>query len=203
MRILKRTISILVILCMLLSLTACFDSKKSSSSAVGDGGGDFVSKKKKTEVVVEGELEIHFLELGNKYTGDCTYIKAGENDILIDAGSKVSSIETIDKYVSQYVTDDILEYVIVTHAHEDHYAGFATDEKKDSIFDLYECKTIIDFAQIIINDAVVNANTQKCKSRKHAKNDSHGFENLLLFGLFFFRGGRFNCGFCFFFLHKN
>ena len=47
-------------------------------------------------VVAEGELEIHFLELGNKYTGDCTYIKAGDKDILIDAGSKASSIETID-----------------------------------------------------------------------------------------------------------
>ena len=150
MRILKRGISILIVLCMLLSLTACFDSKKSSSSAVGagDGGGDFVSKKKKNEVVVEGELEIHFLELGNKYTGDCTYIKAGENDILIDAGSKTSSIETIDAFLKQNVADGKLEYVIVTHAHEDHYAGFATNENIDSLFDLYECEVIIDFAQI-------------------------------------------------------
>ncbi len=91
-------------------------------------------------------LQFHFLELGNKYTGDCTYIKAGDNDILIDAGSKRSSIETIDTYLKQYVTDGTLEYVIVTHAHEDHYAGFATNEKTDSIFDLYECETIIDFA---------------------------------------------------------
>lgn len=101
-----------------------------------------------TTVVVEGELEIHFLELGNKYTGDCTYIKAGDKDILIDAGSKVSSIETIDAYISQYVTDGTLEYVIVTHAHEDHYAGFATYENQQSLFDLYECEVIIDFSQI-------------------------------------------------------
>lgn len=98
--------------------------------------------------IVSGELEINFLELGNKYTGDCTYIKAGENDILIDAGSKTSSIETIDTFLKQYVTDGTLEYVIVTHAHEDHYAGFATTESKDSLFDLYECEVIIDFAQI-------------------------------------------------------
>ena len=101
-----------------------------------------------TTVVVEGELEIHFLELGNKYTGDCTYIKAGDKDILIDAGSKTSSIETIDAYISQYVTDGTLEYVIVTHAHEDHYAGFATYENQQSLFDLYECEVIIDFSQI-------------------------------------------------------
>ena len=64
--------------------------------------------------LVEGELQIHFLELGNKYTGDCTYIKAGEVDVLIDAGSKTSSISTISAYINQYVTDGKLEYVIVT-----------------------------------------------------------------------------------------
>lgn len=99
-----------------------------------------------SELVVSSELSIHFLELGNKYTGDCTYIKAGETDILIDAGSRVNSIETITSYLNKYVTDGILEYVIVTHAHQDHYAGFATGKSTDSIFDLYECKTIIDFA---------------------------------------------------------
>lgn len=98
------------------------------------------------EAFSSDSLQFHFLELGNKYTGDCTYIKAGDNDILIDAGSKRTSIETIDAYLKQYVTDGTLEYVIVTHAHEDHYAGFATNEKTDSIFDLYECETIIDFA---------------------------------------------------------
>lgn len=114
------------------------------------GTADNSSRNDDDNVVVasEGDLEIHFLELGNKYTGDCTYIRAGDNDILIDAGSKASSIPTIDKYLKQFVTDGTLEYVIVTHAHQDHYAGFATGEKTDSLFDLYECEIIIDFAQV-------------------------------------------------------
>ena len=99
-----------------------------------------------TEVVSTADLSIHFLELGNKYTGDCTYIKVGDVDILIDAGSRVGSITTISAYLNQYVTDGVLEYVIVTHAHQDHYAGFATGKTTKSIFDLYECETIIDFA---------------------------------------------------------
>ena len=98
-------------------------------------------------VVETADLSIHFLELGNKYTGDCTYIKVGDVDILIDAGSRVGSIPTISAYLNQYVTDGVLEYVIVTHAHQDHYAGFATGKTTQSIFDLYECKTIIDFAK--------------------------------------------------------
>lgn len=96
------------------------------------------------KTLVQGELQIHFLELGNKYTGDCTYIKAGETDILIDAGSKTSSIPTISAYINDYVTDGKLEYVIVTHAHQDHYAGFTQTD--GSLFDLYEVETIIDFA---------------------------------------------------------
>ncbi len=91
------------------------------------------------------ELSIHFLELGNKYTGDCTYIKYGDIDILIDCGSKSNSIATVSSYLNKYMTDNTLEYVIVTHAHQDHYAGFATTSKVKSIFDIYECETIIDF----------------------------------------------------------
>ena len=95
-----------------------------------------------------GAVSVHFLELGNKYTGDCTYIKVGENiDILIDCGSKSNSISTVSNYLNKYVTDGSLEYVIITHAHQDHYAGFATTENVDSIFDLYECKNIIQFSQ--------------------------------------------------------
>ena len=99
------------------------------------------------DVYVSGDLEIHFLELGNKYTGDCTYINAGGTDILIDAGSKTGSVPTIAGYLNEHVTDGVLEYVIVTHAHQDHYAGFATSEKAESLFDLFECEIIIDFAQ--------------------------------------------------------
>ena len=50
------------------------------------------------DVINESELSMHFLELGNKYTGDCIYIKVGETDILVDGGSKTSSISTIKNY---------------------------------------------------------------------------------------------------------
>ena len=108
----------------------------------GDGDGDGSSPLGN---VTDGALSIHFLELGNVYTGDCTYIKGCENDILIDAGSRTTSVATIKSYIDQYVTDGKLEYVIVTHAHQDHYAGFTL--KNGSIFDLYEVDVIIDFAR--------------------------------------------------------
>ena len=41
--------------------------------------------------------------------------------------------------------DDKIDYCIVTHAHTDHYAGFATSGKVQSLFDLFTYGTIIDF----------------------------------------------------------
>ncbi len=107
-----------------------------------------------TEVVSSSDLSIHFLELGNKYTGDCTLIKVGDVEILIDAGSKTSSISYIKEYIDQYCTDGVLEYVIVTHAHEDHFAGFATSSFSESLFYYYEIGTIIDFSNT--NKSLVN-----------------------------------------------
>lgn len=94
----------------------------------------------------DDEFSIHFIEVGNKYTGDCTYIKYGNVDILVDCGSRTSSVSTVKQYLDSYMTDNILDYVIVTHAHQDHYAGFATGTNAKSIFDHYECSNIITFA---------------------------------------------------------
>lgn len=98
--------------------------------------------KKDTFIEAKGEISFHFMTLGNSYAGDCIYIKAGDNDILIDAGSRANSVDDIQAYLKNYVTDGKLEYVIVTHADQDHIAGFAASK---GIFDLYECETIIDF----------------------------------------------------------
>lgn len=123
----------------------------------------------KENVIVNGELSIHFLEPGNANAGDCVYIKAGEADILVDAGSRKSSVSTIKKYLDDYVKDGVLEYVIATHADTDHIAGFAAS---DGIFSLYECKTIIDFARTnkttdIYNEYVLNRQAEETAGAKH------------------------------------
>jgi len=112
------------------------------------------------EVVKSQELSIHFIELGNKYTGDCTFIKVGETEILIDAGSRANSIESIYNYVYPYVEDE-LDFVIVTHAHQDHYAGFATSENVNSLFDLFEVGTIIQFSNTNQKDGKMYKNYLK------------------------------------------
>lgn len=122
------------------------DSYEIPASSVGTNYDMSAEGDLSVETIKEKDLSIHFLELGNKYTGDCTFIKVGDTEVLIDAGSKADSIPVIKNYISKYVVDK-LDYVIVTHAHEDHYAGFATSATTNSLFDEFEIGTIIDFAK--------------------------------------------------------
>ena len=104
----------------------------------------------KVEEIISGDLSIHFLELGNKYTGDCTLIKVGDTEVLIDAGSRKGSAPTISAYIDEYCTDGVLEYVISTHAHEDHISGFVGTKNgntRSGILYNYEVETLIQFAR--------------------------------------------------------
>ena len=94
------------------------------------------------------QIDINFLELGIKNTGDSTFIKAGDVDILIDAGAKRESAPTITSFIDTYCTDGVLEYVIATHAHEDHISGFVgASGKNQGVFYKYKVDTLIDFAK--------------------------------------------------------
>ena len=124
------------------------DSTPDDSTPDDSTGGD---------VITSDDLSIHFLELGLYNTGDCTYIKAGDTDILIDAGAKRKSAPTITSYISQYCTDGVLEYVIATHAHEDHIAGFVGESgKNQGVFDVYRVGTLIDFPQANSTSGIYN-----------------------------------------------
>lgn len=97
--------------------------------------------------IESGEVQINFLELGNHSIGDSTFIKVGDVDILIDAGSKASSAATIESYMKTKMTDNVIEYVIATHAHEDHIAGFVGTNDYGGIFDHYKVGKLIQFSR--------------------------------------------------------
>jgi competence protein ComEC len=107
------------------------------------------------EDIQEAELSIHFMELGNANAGDSTLIKCGDTEVLIDAGSKRNSTRTVKDYIDTYCTDGKLEYVIATHAHEDHIAALAGEEgKNNGVLYSYEIGTIITFAGHKTNSVV-------------------------------------------------
>ena len=123
--------------------------------------------------IYEGEttaMDINFLELGNKYTGDSTFIKAGDVDILIDAGSRQNSATTIANFIDNYCTDGVLEYVIATHAHQDHIAGFVGSNSDQGILKRYKIDTLIDFSLTNATSAIYN-NYVSLRDEKVASGD--------------------------------
>lgn len=122
----------------------------------------------KPETALVGEISFHFPMLGNASTGDCTFIEAGDTDILIDCGSQVGSAEVVKKYLddNNLVDDGVLEFVIVTHADEDHIAGFSSTGAKN-IFKYYECEIIIDFN--LTNKELVSKNGNDTTYGKYVK----------------------------------
>ncbi len=121
-----------------------------------------------TRLVTVSEYEtasfsVSFLELGNKYTGDSVYIKAGDVDILIDAGSRQSSASAIGDFLRQpgNVEDNKLEFVIATHAHQDHIAGFVGTSTVPGIFDQFDTGTIIDFAKTDATSSIYSSYVAK------------------------------------------
>ena len=117
-------------------------------AVVGFAGG-FIGfifiNKTQSDVLAIGDLRIHFMTLGNHYAGDCILVQSGDTDILIDAGSRQSSAQSIIEYVDQYVQDNTLEFVIATHSDRDHIEAFLSSSSSEGIFEHYKVETIIDF----------------------------------------------------------
>ncbi|MBQ7323772.1 MAG: MBL fold metallo-hydrolase [Clostridia bacterium] len=151
----KKIIAWVLATCLCIGISGCSMLPFGPTSGVGtssstnsnENASENSSQSSFEEVIEEGGMSIHFLELGNWYTGDCTFIKVGDVDILIDAGSRYDSAGTIVPYISELCTDGVLEYVIATHAHQDHIAGFVGNSVYPGIFDSFVCETIIDYAR--------------------------------------------------------
>ena len=128
--------------------------------------------------VQEDGISINFLELGTYNTGDCTYIKAGDVDILIDAGSIQNSAKPIKEFINQYCTDGKLEYVIATHAHKDHIAGFVGTSTETGIFESYRIGTLIEFARTDVTSQLYG-NYQTKRDARIASGDLENYYTAL------------------------
>ena len=69
---------------------------------------------------LEESLFVHFIDVGQ---ADCTLLKVGDLEILIDGGNTEDGWYVTD-YLTRLGVDDI-ELMIATHAHEDHYGGLS------------------------------------------------------------------------------
>ena len=89
-----------------------------------------------TVVYGTGDLYFHTIDIGQ---GDCLLICFPDGkDMLIDCGSTSGgSYETANSYISQYVSDKQLDYVLLTHTDQDHVSYL------DEVIKDYQCDHII------------------------------------------------------------
>lgn len=68
--------------------------------------------------VPDGELAVHFIDVGQ---ADSALLLCGGQAMLIDGGNAQDSSRVVSYLEDQGV--DTLDYVVCTHAHEDHVGG--------------------------------------------------------------------------------
>ena len=81
----------------------------------------------------DAEFAVHFIDVGQ---ADSVYIKAGEQNILIDAGEKESTRTNVCDYLRSLGVEK-LDYVIGTHPHADHIGGM------QEVVESFEIGTVI------------------------------------------------------------
>lgn len=102
----RRIAPLLALLCLLVSLTGCdlFAPPSGGASSVPDGS----------------TLAVHFIDVGQ---ADSALLVCGEDTMLIDGGN-VADSSLVVSYLDQQGIDQ-LDYVVCTHAHEDHVGGLS------------------------------------------------------------------------------
>lgn len=69
---------------------------------------------------VSGTMEVHFIDVGQ---ADSELIQCGDKAMLIDGGNVADSSLVVSYLSAQKI--DHLDYVVCTHAHEDHVGGLS------------------------------------------------------------------------------
>jgi competence protein ComEC len=75
----------------------------------------------KTGGTADDVLTVNFIDVGQ---GDCIYISAGDDNMLIDCG-EASAFSSVSEYLDELGVTDI-EYVVGTHPHSDHMGGMSS-----------------------------------------------------------------------------
>ena len=117
-RLVRRTAMVLVLVLLCLSLTGCVTIRVESNppAKVPENSGG---------------LEVHYLDVGQ---ADCILLQCDGANMLIDGGNVEDSDLVVAYLLDQGVTT--LDYVVNTHAHEDHVGGLP------GVLAVYEAKNI-------------------------------------------------------------
>lgn len=115
----KAVVAVLAV--MTVFLTAC--SGQSAQGALGKadksgtGSGNFAGR---TEIAADGGFAVHFIDVGQ---ADSALVLCDGESMLIDGGNAADS-DLVYSYLED-LSVDYLDYIVCTHAHEDHVGGLS------------------------------------------------------------------------------
>ena len=94
-------------------------------------------------------LSVIAFDEGSASYSNCTLIKYGHYDILVDCGSTNGKSTSFVKMLKEYVVDNVIEYVIVTHYHSANISQLIGTylnrvPKNDGVFGSFDIGLLID-----------------------------------------------------------
>lgn len=97
-------------------------------------------------IIVKNDGECEDLKNpGNLSYFNCTLVKYGHYDILIDCGSNYTDSKVLLEKLKDYVVDGIIEYIIVSHYHLPNYSQLIGSSIYDEgVFERFKIENIID-----------------------------------------------------------
>ena len=116
-----RSTAAIIATLFVLSFTGCGQNPiiSESPSSVGGVSESTVSSDQTAGDSVDGSFTIHFIDVGQ---ADSALVTCDGHSMLIDGGNVDDS--NVLYSVMQREADGHLDYVVGTHAHEDHIGGF-------------------------------------------------------------------------------
>lgn len=90
-----------------------------------------IKKESGTSTAVSGNLKVHYINVGQ---GDSELIQQGDKNMLIDTGTNASTDTLISYLQSQNIKK--IDYLVLTHPHEDHIGG------ADAVINKFDIGTI-------------------------------------------------------------
>ena len=135
----KRSVIFIIAVIAILAIAAVivyFVAPDIFGKLVPSPGGDTSADDGPPLVAGEGELQVHFMDVGQ---GDSILILFPDGkDMLIDCGNKSSGydFDVTAGYLEDYLPDGKLDYLMLTHGDEDHV------EYMDEILEMYQVSTV-------------------------------------------------------------
>lgn len=103
---------------------------------------------------IKAPIKVHYLDIGQ---GDAIFIQINKTNLLIDAGEKEHA-QTIIDYLKSYGVET-LDYVFLTHPHEDHLGGMGEVISNFNLGEFYTPnKTLVTKSFIRLTDALDHKN---------------------------------------------